>query len=246
MEAAAGHGKERLDGAKPRLKGHPVQILKARADHSFELDDMALGEILLDSRVKDKSVVILSVAGDYRKGKSFFLNMCLRYLHAGGSLDWLKDDDLPLEGFSWCNGIERNTTGILIWSEPFIQTLLSGEQVAILLMDTQGTFDSSSTVGECATVFALSTLLSSVQVFNVMSNLQENDLQQLQTFTEYGRMAMEESETQPFQKLMFLVRDWQCPYDMPYGLQGGTMLLNRRLQVLLQSNNHMYFSNQLT
>lgn len=31
-------------------------------------------------------------------------------------------------------------------------------------MDTQGAFDSSSTVKECATVFALSTMLSSIQV----------------------------------------------------------------------------------
>ena len=37
-------------------------------------------------------------------------------------------------------------------------------QVVLLLMDTQGAFDSQSTVKDCATVFALSTMLSSVQV----------------------------------------------------------------------------------
>ena len=37
-------------------------------------------------------------------------------------------------------------------------------QVAVLLMDTQGAFDSESTVRDCATVFALSTMISSVQV----------------------------------------------------------------------------------
>lgn len=47
-------------------------------------------------------------------------------------------------------------------------------------MDTQGAFDSVSTVKDCATVFALSTLLSSVQVFNIMLNIQEDDLQHLQ------------------------------------------------------------------
>ena len=31
-------------------------------------------------------------------------------------------------------------------------------------MDTQGAFDSESTVRDCATVFALSTMISSVQV----------------------------------------------------------------------------------
>lgn len=37
-------------------------------------------------------------------------------------------------------------------------------QVAVVLMDTQGAFDSQSTVRDCATIFALSTMTSSVQV----------------------------------------------------------------------------------
>ena len=47
-------------------------------------------------------------------------------------------------------------------------------------MDTQGAFDSQSTVKDCATVFALSTLLSSIMVYNITSNIQEDDLQHLQ------------------------------------------------------------------
>lgn len=37
-------------------------------------------------------------------------------------------------------------------------------KVAVVLMDTQGAFDSQSTVKDCATIFALSTMTSSVQV----------------------------------------------------------------------------------
>jgi hypothetical protein len=47
-------------------------------------------------------------------------------------------------------------------------------------MDTQGAFDSESTVRDCATVFALSTMLSSVQIYNLLHNIQEDDLQHLQ------------------------------------------------------------------
>lgn len=47
-------------------------------------------------------------------------------------------------------------------------------------MDTQGAFDSQSTVKDCATVFALSTMTSSVQVYNISQNIQEDDLQHLQ------------------------------------------------------------------
>ena len=37
-------------------------------------------------------------------------------------------------------------------------------QVTVLLMDTQGAFDNQSTVKDCATIFALSTMISSVEV----------------------------------------------------------------------------------
>jgi len=85
-----------------------------------------------------------------------------------------------LDGFTWRGGSERDTTGILMWSEVFKATLEDGEKVAIVLLDTQGTFDSESTVKDCATVFALSTLLSSIQIYNLKFNIQEDDLQHLQ------------------------------------------------------------------
>ena len=37
-----------------------------------------------------------------------------------GSEDWLGDDNSPLEGFPWRGGADRDTTGILLWSEPFL------------------------------------------------------------------------------------------------------------------------------
>ena len=44
----------------------------------------------------------------------------------------------------------------------------------------QGAFDSQSTVRDCATIFALSTMTSSVQIYNLSQNIQEDDLQHLQ------------------------------------------------------------------
>lgn len=214
----------------------PVQIVLAHPDHTFELNEEALTEILLQDDVKDRSVVVVSVAGAFRKGKSFLLDFFLRYMNCkydnnNETDSWLGKDDEPLSGFSWKGGSERDTTGILMWSKVFLATLETGEKVAIILMDTQGAFDSQSTVRDCATVFALSTMVSSVQIYNLSQNIQEDDLQHLQLFTEYGRLALEKSGRTPFQKLQFLVRDWSYPYEANYGAEGGDKILRRRLEV---------------
>ncbi|CAN9499639.1 unnamed protein product [Ophioblennius macclurei] len=223
-------------------KARPIQIVLANEDeHSFELDSAALEKILLQDHVKDLNVVVVSVAGAFRKGKSFLLDFMLRYMHNQKGNSWIGGDDEPLTGFTWRGGCERETTGIQVWSEVFVVDKPDGSKVAVLLVDTQGAFDSQSTIKDCATVFALSTMTSSVQVYNLSQNIQEDDLQHLQLFTEYGRLAMEEIYLKPFQSLMFLIRDWSYPYEHYYGLEGGNAFLERRLQV--KQNQHEELQN---
>ena len=113
-------------------------------------------------------------------------------------------------------------------------------------------------------------------VYNLFNNIQEDDLQvdevgidvdvhvhvhalrdwsnftsqHLHYFTEYGRLALEDSGQVPFQKLQYLVRDWQVfiltaelhwlsswfsyfqfPYEYPYGAEGGAAVLGKQIQV---------------
>jgi len=214
------------------LNGEPVQIVKIRDDdHSFFLDEEALESIMSNKEIKDKPICIVSVAGAFRRGKSFLLDFLLRYLNNEGSDDWLGDSEAPLKGFHWRGGSERDTTGILMWSKVFVVKTSRRKEVAVVLMDTQGAFDSNSTVRDCATIFALSAMLSSVLVYNLTANIQEDDLQHLELFTEYGRLALEDSGETPFQKLQFLVRDWSYPYEAQWGAQGGKDLVARRLEV---------------
>uniref|UniRef100_A0A8C9SCB1 Atlastin GTPase 2 n=1 Tax=Scleropages formosus TaxID=113540 RepID=A0A8C9SCB1_SCLFO len=220
----------------------PVQIvLTDDEEHQFELDEGALESVLMQEHVRDLDVVVVSVAGAFRKGKSFLLDFMLRYMYNQKSNLWLGTDEDPLTGFSWRGGCERETTGIQVWSEVFVVDKPDGSKVAVLLVDTQGAFDSQSTIKDCATVFALSTMTSSVQVYNLTQNIQEDDLQHLQLFTEYGRLAMEEIYRKPFQTLMFLIRDWSYPYEHPYGLEGGKRFLEKRLQV--KQNQHEELQN---
>ncbi|KAJ8735836.1 hypothetical protein PYW07_007456 [Mythimna separata] len=199
----------------------------------YELDEEALRRVLLRPGVQELPAVVVSVAGAYRGGKSFILDFFLRYLTAppcsqqsGG---WLGKEDEQLKGFHWRGGGERDTTGIHLWPEPIVTTTSNGEKVAVLLMDTQGTFDSDSTIGQNSTIFALSTLISSVQIYNLSGNIKEDDLQHLQLFTAYGKLACEGDE-KAFQTLLFLVRDWASEYEHAYGYCGGDSLLSKRLQ----------------
>lgn len=186
-------------------------------------------------------VAVVTVVGAFRTGKSFLLNFLLRFLTDGSRNDmtesWMtregsqiptnatgdgaavsKDAENKKGCFSWRGGKDRHTTGIWMWSEPLIRANPDGNgDMAILLMDTQGMFDNETTMTLTAQIFGLSTMVSSFQIYNVDKLIQENNLQDLALFSEYGRSALEPTDKtgkhvltgKPFQRLQFLVRDWQ-------------------------------------
>jgi atlastin len=244
-----------------------VSIGTETDSYAFAFHEQELNAIL--SKIPPGwKVCVVSVVGAFRTGKSFLLSWFLRYLEAhsvrrgedgaAGSVDGVPrcDDGKKWfervhtlnqhEGsFDWRGGKERNTTGMWMWNEPyFLPRPSRGDEVAVLLVDTQGMFDHETTVGLTAAIFGLSTLLSSYQIYNVDKRIQEDNLQQLALFSEYGRMAFEAEEKaaamgisegggedtgetervsddanstskksvpgmQPFQRIEFLVRDWQ-------------------------------------
>lgn len=165
--------------------------MKPRKDEGFDLDLDSLKRILLANDVKDKPVVVVSIVGAFRQGKSFLMNFLLRYMHnhSNGN-NWLGDPNVPLEGFEWRGGSNSVTAGIQVWDKVFHVTTSKGIELAVLFMDTQGTFDCESSRRDSTTIFAMSTLISSVQIYNLLRNIQEDNLENLQVFTEYGRLAM--------------------------------------------------------
>jgi atlastin len=142
---------------------------------------------------------------------------------------WYKSfASLGHDGFDWRAGAERNTTGIWMWNEPYLTKTEKGEPLAVLLVDTQGMFDHETTMALTASIFGFSTLLSSYQIYNVDKRIQEDNLQQLALFAEYARTAVARDyddvdaqaakgtmtksnaeKIKPFQRMEFLVRDWQ-------------------------------------
>ncbi len=62
-------------------KATAVQIVHLEK-HSLRVESDIVNRILGNENIKDRHVMIFSIAGPYRKGKSFFLNFALKYLRA--------------------------------------------------------------------------------------------------------------------------------------------------------------------
>ena len=96
------------------------------------------------------------------------------------------------------------TSGIWL-SKPFIGKQSNGKDIAIILMDTQGVFDSGVADRDSMTIFWISLLLSSCLVLNLFKT-SEDFLSRLETFLNYGLLA-NKSDTGadaefPFQNLV--------------------------------------------
>uniref|UniRef100_A0A7S0CZW9 GB1/RHD3-type G domain-containing protein n=1 Tax=Amorphochlora amoebiformis TaxID=1561963 RepID=A0A7S0CZW9_9EUKA len=195
-----------------------------------------------------QKLYIVSLVGAMRTGKSFMLDLFLRYLtepqeniekegphciFKGTKLEEEKESQ-----FYWRASYQRTTTGIWFYSTPFVRKI-KGQDVCVLLMDTQGLFDPMSPPEINKAIFGLSVLLSSYQILNVQNRIQEDTLQQLDYFTQFAHSAItllkdthkpeqgEEDDKEmdaddlgihKFQRLQFLVRDW-INYEDPENVE---------------------------
>ena len=65
--------------------GKPVSVMKFSTDNKVLIEKPELDKMFLDPEVKTRKIVIVSIIGAFRKGKSFFLDYCLRYMYANVS-----------------------------------------------------------------------------------------------------------------------------------------------------------------
>lgn len=239
--------------AGPTATGHPLQLVRLNMEsNTAEVDDEAMkefGSIL--QKVGSHKLAVVAVMGAFRTGKSFLLDLFLRYLrheesnpgHNGHESEpresgkdfaappWLTasefvegaNDKAP-SGFRFRGGMDACTEGIWVWSEPFPK-MINGEKVMLILMDTQGAWDSELTQEQSATIFGLTAVLSSKLIYNINMQIQEDKIENLAYFMNFAQAALRAAASdgdvkmdqadlqkeidQPFQSLDFLVRDWK-------------------------------------
>ncbi|CAJ0960115.1 unnamed protein product, partial [Mesorhabditis belari] len=100
-------------------------------------------------------------------------------------------------------GFKRHTKGIMVWPKVFVRKDKDGNELAVILMDTQGTFDTSSNSADSAIIFAISLLMSSNQIFNIMRQIDEQDLAALNIFIAFSQRR----EERVGQHFLIMVRD---------------------------------------
>lgn len=204
---------------------------KGRTD--FVVDEKNLTRIL-SKITPDTEIGVLSIAGEFRKGKSFILNFFLEYLQYLNAhqknrpkredmvLDdsklhdsirnrnhpWLRDIEKNF-GFPFKSGIKRDTSGINVWSEPLIVPRESGKGLAILVMDSQGLYDKETSQDDNVKLFTLVSMLSSAIIMNTPGQINSEQLSQLHYFLKYASVGISIApDVKLFQNISFLIRDY--------------------------------------
>ncbi|XP_076805691.1 atlastin-2-like isoform X2 [Clavelina lepadiformis] len=224
------------NGANLVEEPRALQIISPKeGEDGYHINEAALCKIFNHPDVIHTPVMIVSIAGAMREGKSFLLSLLILYLESGMSPDWTTKGDQPLKRhFRWTTGFDRETLGIYMWSKPYVVSKSDKSKVAILLMDTQGAFDKQGKT-RSSDIIAFSTLLSSIQIYNIQNQVNENDLEPLSVFTGCAAELVKSNVSNagksqpPFQTIMFVIRDWQVSSKLKAGLKGGSDYIKKEV-----------------
>ncbi|CAK8689021.1 unnamed protein product [Clavelina lepadiformis] len=228
--------------------GSVINIIKiTRKDNEpdeIKLDEEALAEVFQHKDVANLPIVLYSVVGPYRSGKSFLLNLFLRFMklrtHPTDDLQPNPQEELE-STFAYRGGIIKGCTeGIFLLKTPYITTTCDGQKVAVFIMDTQGMFDFDSSAKNMSTVVGFSFLISSFQFYNC-KGVNKQSFDTIHQFANFASEVKQSQNTSPFQSLMLLVRDWKSK-DFTPGLEGGRRYFDELLEERSKANKNIRHS----
>ncbi|CAJ0948472.1 unnamed protein product, partial [Mesorhabditis belari] len=151
-------------------------------------------------------IAIISTTGKFRGGKTFWNNIVLKGLQNGVASFKTTEYIGGQNGIRFKGGWSRHTAGIMVWPKVFVHKDKNGEDIAVILMDTQGTYDCQTNPAHSAIIFVISLLMSSIKIFNTRSQIDAQDLDALNLFIEYSRM----NDKAIGQNFLLMVRDANC------------------------------------
>ncbi|XP_046670886.1 atlastin-2-like isoform X2 [Homalodisca vitripennis] len=201
-----------------------IKIVQNRRGYTLE-------NILCSKDVKDLQILVFSIVGKTRGGKSLLLNLMIKYLESQSETeDWLSGIISHEHGFTWKAGLDSVTRGIWIWPKIYRRKTNNGTEVGILLVDNEGMFDGEATDGEIIALCGISTAMSYIQMFNVKDKITTDYLETVERNLVKGIENMDSDQSAKLRddyNLMFVVRDWVYEEDHSFGLEGGKTYIER-------------------
>lgn len=140
----------------------PYAIVHPVSDHTKLLVDNDGLDVL---RRINGPVAPVVVIGPYRSGKSFTLNQLL-----GVGCD---------EGFGVGHSRQTQTKGVWVWGEPIAVRDSADQELNLVFFDTEGFESTGKADAYDDRIFALSTLISSVLIYNLPESIRESDVEKL-------------------------------------------------------------------
>ena len=172
----------------------PIKLIDF--SHGFQINPQALNFL----RSIKEEIIIVSVVGKARTGKSYLMNLLLDLIGKGG-------------GFQVASTLQSCTKGIWLWGTP--KNSLNGN-AKIVFLDSEGTSSTDkSTRTYDSRIFALVVLISSLFLYNTYSNIDENGINELSlaahlsnAITTNSNIDKDELLTELSPKFIWIIRDF--------------------------------------
>ncbi|KAG9306418.1 hypothetical protein G9A89_018301 [Geosiphon pyriformis] len=170
-------------------EGAPIKLMTFLKGYNGELGTMQLNRHTLNIIENiQEPVAIITVAGAFRRGKSFFANLLL------GRHD----------GFDLGSQVHGCTRGIDMWDTPF---LVDGKRVIIL--DCEGINDPEQDHEWAIKLFVFCLAISSAFIYNINGVIERNDIEKLFLMKDLTKYIQTPNDCQFLPKLVLLLRDFE-------------------------------------
>ena len=184
-----------LNISKPKkMINEPIKLIDF--SKGFKINEEALDFL---RSIKDE-IIIVSVIGKARTGKSYLMNLLLDLVGKG-------------EGFQVASSLQSCTKGIWLWGTP--KNSFNGK-AKIVFLDSEGTSSiDKSTKTYDSRIFALVSLISSLFLYNTYSNIDEHGINELSlaahlsnAITTNSNIDKDELLTELSPKFIWIIRDF--------------------------------------
>ena len=184
------------DLQSPYQKGRDTPIKLIDFSKGFQINEEALDFL----RSIKEEIIIVSVIGKARTGKSYLMNLLLDLIGKGN-------------GFQVASSLQSCTKGIWLWGTP--KNSLNGK-AKIVFLDSEGTSSiDKSTKTYDSRIFALVVLISSLFLYNTYSNIDEHGINELSlaahlsnAITTNSNIDKDELLTELSPKFIWIIRDF--------------------------------------